>query len=120
MTTLARLGLGTFISYNSIELTTKGSSMTTKKIIYVGLDFDDSAFHGSGLDLTTGEYSQFRCKPDSGALLKKIQAVFKDQYEIHLCYEAGHLGYSLYRTLRSKGIHCDIVAPSLIQTMAGK
>lgn len=94
--------------------------MSTKKIIYVGIDVDDKAFHGAGLYLTTGEFTQFRCKPDAGALLKKMQTVFKGKFEIHLCYEAGHLGYPLCRKLRSKGILCDIIAPSLIPKKSGK
>ena len=45
--------------------------MTTKKIVYVGIDVDDKAFHGAGLSLETGEMVQFKCKPDFGVLRKK-------------------------------------------------
>ncbi len=38
--------------------------MTTEKIVYVGIDVDDKAFHGAGLSLETGEMVQFKCKPD--------------------------------------------------------
>ena len=30
------------------------------------------------------------------------------------CYEAGPTGYDLYRLLRSLGVRCDVVAPSLV------
>lgn len=93
--------------------------MSTKKIIYVGIDVDDKAFHGAGLNLSTGEYTQFKCKPDSGVLIKKLRTLFPD-YEIRVCYEACHIGYPLHRSLSKAGIHCDIIAPSLIPHKVGK
>jgi len=93
--------------------------MSSKKIIYVGLDVDDTAFHGMGLDLETGECFEFKCKPDHGVLYKKLKELFKNQYTIKLCYEACYIGYSLCRFLLKKGIHCDVVAPSLIPVKTG-
>jgi transposase len=93
--------------------------MTTKKIVYVGIDVDDKAFHGAGLSLETGEFVQFKCKPDFGVLRKKLEKLFPTD-EIRLCYEACHIGYPLCRSLNSAGIHCDIIAPSLIPSKPGK
>jgi transposase len=93
--------------------------MSSKKIVYVGLDVDDTAFHGSGLVLETGEFYEFKCKPDNGVLRKKLNSLFGDRYTIHLCYEACYFGYSLFRFLNKSGIHCDIIAPSLIPTKTG-
>ncbi|MBN1983789.1 MAG: transposase, partial [Chitinivibrionales bacterium] len=93
--------------------------MSSKKIVYVGLDVDDTAFHGMGLVMETGECFEFKCKPDHGVLRKKLNEIFKDQYTIHLCYEACYIGYSLCRFLRKSGIQCDIVAPSLIPVKTG-
>lgn len=93
--------------------------MLSKKIVYVGLDVDDTAFHGTGLVLETGECFEFKCKPDHGVLRKKIIDLFKEQYAIRLCYEACYIGYSLCRFLRKNGIHCDIIAPSLIPVKSG-
>jgi transposase len=72
-----------------------------------------------GLVLATGECFEFKCKPDHGVLRKKLHELFKDQYTIRLCYEACYLGYSLCRFLRKSGIHCDIIAPSLIPAKTG-
>lgn len=44
--------------------------MSPKKIVNVGLDVDDTAFHGAGIDLETGEIFEFKCKADFGALRK--------------------------------------------------
>ena len=33
-----------------------------KKVIYVGLDVDDTQYHGSALDKDTGEVTTFQCR----------------------------------------------------------
>ena len=93
--------------------------MFSKKIVYVGVDVDDTAFHGAGIIRENGELFEFKCRPDHGVLRKKLNELFGDRYEIHLCYEACYLGYSLYRFLRKAGIHCDVIAPSLIPVKSG-
>ena len=93
--------------------------MRSKKIVFVGIDVDDSAFHGAGIIRETGELFEFKCKPDHGVLRKKLKELFVDKYEIHLCYEACYIGNSLCRFLRKAGIHCDIIAPSLIPVKPG-
>ena len=93
--------------------------MTTKKIVFVAIDVDDTSFHGAGIIQDTGELSEFKCKPDGGVLKKKLIALFGNQYEIRLCYEASYIGYSLCRFLRNNDIHGDIIAPSLIPVKAG-
>ncbi len=93
--------------------------MSAKKIVYVGLDVDDTAFHGAGIVRETDELFEFKCKPDHGVLCKKLNVLFKDQYTIRLCYEACYIGYSLCRFLRKHGIHCDVIAPSLIPVKTG-
>jgi len=93
--------------------------MLSQKIVYVGLDVDDTAFHGMGIIRETGEYFEFKSKPDHGVLLKKLKEVFKERYEIRLCYEACYIGYSLCRFLQKYGVHCDVIAPSLIPIKTG-
>jgi transposase len=36
-----------------------------------------------------------------------------------MCYEAGPTGYGVYWTLTSLGVHCDVVAPTLVPVKAG-
>lgn len=38
---------------------------------------------------------------------------------LRVCYEAGPCGYILYRQLRGLGVHCDVVAPTLVPVKAG-
>ena len=40
--------------------------------------------------------------------------------ELRFVYEAGPCGYGIYRHLRSKGFHCEVVAPALIPRKAGE
>jgi hypothetical protein len=34
-----------------------------QNIVYVGLDVDDTEYHGSAVDKTTGEIIHFKCRP---------------------------------------------------------
>ncbi len=38
---------------------------------------------------------------------------------LRVCYEAGPTGYALYWQLTALGVHCDVIAPTLVPTMAG-
>lgn len=38
---------------------------------------------------------------------------------LRACYEAGPCGYGVYRELTAMGIHCDVIAPTLIPKKAG-
>ena len=39
--------------------------------------------------------------------------------KLKVCYEAGPTGYALYWHLTRLGIHCEVIAPSLVPTKAG-
>jgi transposase len=38
---------------------------------------------------------------------------------LRVCYEAGPHGYGLYWQLTRLGVHCDVVAPTLVPVKAG-
>ncbi len=40
-----------------------------RNIIYVGLDVDDTKYHGSALNKNTGEVVDFKCRPTMKGLL---------------------------------------------------
>jgi len=86
---------------------------------FVGLDVHkDSisiAIAESGRDPATA-FGQIRS--DGVRLLKKLDRL-GPRGSIHCCYEAGPTGYGLQRYLRSAGIVCDVVAPSLIPDRQG-
>jgi transposase len=48
-------------------------------------------------------------------LLKKLG----DLTSVQVCYEAGPTGYVLYWQLTKLGVHCEVIAPSLVPVKAG-
>lgn len=92
---------------------------SSSNILYVGLDVDDNAFHGCGLCSLTGEVYEFKCKPTLASLLNSLNNLQSRGYELQVCYEATYLGYNLCRKLIATGIHCEIIAPSLIPETSG-
>jgi len=52
------------------------------------------------------------------AVDKVLKRLSQPDIELRLVYEAGPCGFVLCRHLRSKGLHCDLVSPSLIPKKA--
>lgn len=51
--------------------------------------------------------------------VRRLVARFDNPTKLWACYEAGPTGYELARLLRSMGVHCQVIAPSLIPTAPG-
>lgn len=51
--------------------------------------------------------------------VRRLVARFGDPRRVWACYEAGPTGYELARVLRAAGVHCEVIAPSLIPTRSG-
>lgn len=93
-----------------------------QRILYVGLDVDDTQYHGSALSQETGEVLDFRCRPTLKGLvgqLAKLRQHFAG-HTLQVAYEASYMGYTLQRDLASQGYHCDVVAPSSIPRVGGR
>ena len=70
-------------------------------ILHVGLDVDDTQYHGSAFNKATGEVIDFRGRPTLKGLLTqldKLQRHFRG-CSIRLCYEASYVGFCLQRDL---------------------
>lgn len=52
------------------------------------------------------------------AVARLMKKVTRDA-SVRVCYEAGPCGYRLYWQLTALGIHCDVIAPTLIPTRPG-
>ena len=91
-------------------------------IIYIGLDVDDTRYHGSALSKHTGEVIDFQCRPTLKGLLVQLNKIVRhfSGCSLRLCYEASYIGYCLQRDLSEKGFHCDVVAPTSIPTPRGR
>lgn len=90
-----------------------------KRLLFLGLDVDDKFYHGCGVDNTTGEVFEFKCKPNVGALASKLEKISKDKNIFRICYESTYLGFSLQRNLAKHGYNCEIIASSLIPSKPG-
>jgi transposase len=51
--------------------------------------------------------------------VRRLIARFADPARAWACYEAGPTGYELARTLKAAGLHCEVIAPSLIPSRPG-
>lgn len=87
-----------------------------QKIVYIGLDVDDTQYHGSALNKDTGELLSFRCGPTLKGLLGQLAKIRKHfpRHALKVAYGASYIGFTLQRDLAQKGICCDVVAPSSI------
>ena len=74
-------------------------------IVYVGLDVDDTPYHGSTLDKNTGKVIDFKCRPTLKGLITQLEKLGKHfpGYALRLCYEASSIGYTLQRDLAKNG-----------------
>ena len=52
--------------------------------------------------------------------IRRLLGKLGNPAKLKVCYEAGPTGYALYWQLTRLGIHCDVIAPSLIPTKAGE
>jgi transposase len=53
------------------------------------------------------------------ASIRRLIDRFPERGQLRACYEAGPLGFGLYRLLTSMGVACQVIAPSLIPRCPG-
>ena len=89
-----------------------------QNILHIGLDVDDTQYHGSALNQTTGEVLDFKCRPNLKGLLGQLNKLGKyfPGSSFRICYEASYIGYTLQRDLVENSYHCEVVAPTSIPT----
>ena len=93
-----------------------------RKIMYLGVDVDDKAFHGCGItgdDKASEQIFRFKTKPSAGALVEKLKEFEAKGFDLKVCYEATYIGFSLYRDLAAKKINCTVIAPSSVPRKSG-
>ena len=92
-----------------------------KSIMYVGLDVHKNsieiAFAEGGRDNEVRHYGKIDSSLE--ALDRVIRKLMSKGCELSFVYEAGPCGYDIYRHLRSIGLDCTVVAPSLIPKQSG-
>lgn len=82
----------------------------------VGLDVHARSVVACGLDGRSGELFERRLTPDHGDIESWIRSL---PGPVSVTYEAGPTGFGLARFLISKGIDCQVAAPSKLQRPSG-
>lgn len=90
-----------------------------KIVHYIGLDVHKETIAVAIAQTNTTEVRHYGIIGGTlEALDKLLRKLSIQNVELRLVYEAGPCGYVIYRHLQSKGIHCDVVSPSLIPRKA--
>lgn len=89
-------------------------------ITHGGLDTDKEWIVGYILFGDGREGVEMKVRNEEGAVRRWARKVKREAGgEVHVCYEAGPCGYALQRWLRSEGVGCDVVAPSMTPRKPG-
>jgi transposase len=90
------------------------------KNTYVGLDV-----HAQTISVAVaeggrkGEVRSLGTIPNSPDAVARLMKKLGSPGGLRVCYEAGPCGYVLYWQLTKLGIHCEVIAPTLIPTRTG-
>ena len=89
--------------------------------IFVGLDVHKKTIAVATVAAEASASVQFygTIANTPAAIRSMLTKLGKGDQRLHLTYEAGPLGYNLYRLATKLGHRCDVVAPSLIPRKAG-
>jgi transposase len=85
---------------------------------FVGLDVHAETIVGAVAE-AAGEVRTLGTIPNRPEAVRRLVRKLGPVDQLRVCYEAGPTGYVLYWQLVGLGVHCDVVAPSLVPTKAG-
>jgi transposase len=90
-----------------------------KIVHYIGLDVHKETIAVSIAPQNSTELRRYGIIGGTlDAVDKLVKKLAQENVELHLVYEAGPCGFVLCRHLRHQGIHCEVIAPSLIPKKA--
>ena len=90
----------------------------SKAIRFVGLDVHAATISVAVADGEEVVRSVGTIPNEPGSIRRLIKKLGPAR-RVRVCYEAGPCGYVVYRQLKSLGVHCDVVAPTLVPVKAG-
>jgi transposase len=85
-----------------------------KEVYYVGLDVHKDSIQMAVLDSRKKEPVLAKGLPNRAARVAKELVAYRENGEVQIAYEAGCLGYSLYRELEEFGYDCRVIPPSTV------
>jgi transposase len=89
-----------------------------KSIRYVGLDVHAETIAVAVAE-TGGEVRSVGTVPNTPDTVRRLLKKLGQEKSLRVCYEAGPTGYVLYWQLTQLGVHCDVIAPTLVPVKAG-
>ena len=89
-----------------------------KDIRHVGLDVDSEKLV-VGVAEPNGEVRSIGSIPYTSEAVRRLVKKLGPASRLRVCYEAGPHGYGLYWELTALGVHCDVVAPTLVPVKSG-
>ncbi len=89
-----------------------------KDIRFVGLDVHAETI-AVAVSEGKGEVRFLGVIPNRPESVRKLIKQLGPANTLRLCYEAGPTGYVLYWHLTEMGVHCDVVAPTLVPVKSG-
>lgn len=89
-----------------------------KNTRYVGLDVH-AATIAVAIAQGRGEVRSLGEIPNRPEAVERLLKKLGDPTTLHVCYEAGPTGYMLYWQLTKLGVHCEVIAPSLVPVKSG-
>jgi transposase len=89
-----------------------------EKVRFIGLDV-----HAETVAVAVaephGEVRSMGVIPNRPESIRKLVKKLGPAAQLRVCYEAGPTGYVIYWQLTGLGVHCDVVAPTLVPVKAG-
>src|SRR5229473_1498028 len=85
---------------------------------HVGLDVDSEKIAVAVAE-PGGEVRSLGTIPYSSESVRRLIRKLGPAKRLRVCYEAGPHGYGLYWLLTKLGVHCDVVAPTLVPVKSG-
>ena len=87
--------------------------------IFLGLDVHKDTIAVAVADGDGGDVRSLGLIPNTLHAVHVLLHRLSPATQLTACYEAGPCGYALYRHLTRLGVHCLVVAPSLVPTKPG-
>jgi len=89
-----------------------------EKVRFLGLDVHAETIAVAVAE-TDGEVRSLGTIPNRAESIRRMIRKLGPAEKLRACYEAGPTGYVVYWQLAELGVHCDVVAPTLVPVKAG-